>query len=675
MRPLLRPDAYCVAVDGGAYLLTPAGPVRLSGGSVAAWIQRLAPYLDGRASLAELTAPLSPERRAMVEKLVATLCEAGVVRDLDEAKPDDGSAAGGLTTAEAREYAPELGYLGYFLDRPAEAFARYRDRSALVVGSGPLLGPLVAAGLCSGLRRVRLACPAEALAGLADPPRRDPAQALIYEPVTGLDQPGRMARLLADAGLVLQAVGPGQPSAVLERACAVAGVPLAQVVATDGELWLVPAGMAGSAGWSAAAWRLTAAPGPAEPVTDEALAAAAARLVQDAFRRLTGVAETGRRTDLVRVAPDGSGSQRHRFLPHPFALPATAATETDLPDRVAALAAGPRLTEAEFSQRAVHCLDPRLGLFAFPDNDWEQLPLQVCEAVVADPVGWLPARLRTVGSGITDQAARCESALRALARYATLMVDPRRLVHPWTRRQLTTDPAADPRPGAAWGHEVDDTDRLRVVPAASAFPVLADPSPDPPVGVGAGYDWAAAVTAGLASHARTLAMSGVERTATPYPPVDLATVSGLDESGERCRRLLAGLGQLPECYDLTGPLGVPAFAFCQGTATVAVTAGGTAGAALGDGLRCTLLAVQARVHDQPGYAPQAGPPLPARLRGTTPRRPDPAPVTPEQVAARLRDTGRVAVAVPLDHDPGLAEILPYLVQVVIVDGGDGGWPG
>lgn len=698
MRPRLRPDVYCTAVDGGAHLLTPAGPVRLTGASIAAWIQRLTPYLDGRATLAELTASLSLPRRAMVEQVVTTLHRAGVVRDLGEAIPDPEDVPGALTPAESREYAPELGYLGYFVDRSAEAFARYRNRPALLVGSGALLGPLLAAGLWSGLRQLRVVATADALAGLAAAPRRDPAQRVTYHAVADPTRPGQVAqaaRLLAGAGLVLQAAGPDQPVGALERACAAADVPLAQAVVTGDEIWLVPPGGHGrrlpSPGWSAAARRLATAPDPGGPAADPAaqdgpvpgapdpaaLAAAAARLVQAGFRALTGVAEPDR-AHLVRVSPDGDGSERHRFLPHPFALPAAPTAAADLPERVAGLSAGPRLSEEEFSQRAVRCLGQRLGLFAFPDNEWEQVPLQVTEAVVADPAGWLPAgsRPRTVGSGFTAQTARCESARRALARYATLLVDPRRLVDPRTRRPLTTDPDADPRPGAAWGYEVDAPDRVRPVPARSAFPVLADPSPELPVGVGAGYDWAEAVTAALASHAQALAVAGIGRATTAYPPVDLAAAAGLlDGIGERCRRLLTDLGELPECYDLTGPLGVPVFGFCRGTATVAVAAGGTAGAALADGLRRVLLAVQARAHDQPDYAPPPGPPLPAGLRGGASRHagwPDSGPAPPERVAARLRAAGRVAVAVPLDHDPEVAGVLPYLVQVVIVPGDDGG---
>jgi hypothetical protein len=685
MRPAIRPDVYCAATHYGAFILTPPGPVRLTGASIAAWIAGLAPYLDGRSTLAELTASLSQQRREMVQQVVNSLHQAGVVRDLDRDGAGTGAApapgdTGPLTVAEVDEYAAEIGYLGHFLDSCADAFAGYRAVPALVVGSGPLLGPLVSAALRSGIRQLRVAATSAVLAELAEPSLRDPAQQLTYHAVTDLQAGPEVAELVADAGLVLHAAETGADTGVLEQVCAAAGVWLAQAVTTDREVWLVPVGT-DPAGWSAVAGRLATAPGhpapeppgqvPADPDPAELLAAAT-RLVQGGFQALTGVAEPGPRTHLIRVPRVGWAPQRHRFVPHPHALPVVPTAAAALPERVAALAAGARLTEQEFSRRAVRCLDPRLGLFTFPDNDWEQLPLQVCEAVVADPVGWLPAGSppRTVGSGFTEQAARCEAALRALARYATLMVDPRRLVDPWSHGQFAATPTADPQPAAVWGYEVDAADRVRLVPATRAFPVLTGPSPDPPVGVGAGYDWAEAVTSALVSHALAQTLATLGHAASPYPRVDLATAAIQEEPGERCRWLLTELGELPVCVDLTGPLGVPTFGFCQGGTTVAVTAGATAEVALSDGLRCVLRAMQARIHGQPGYSPRPAPPIPARLLGEAPRthRPHPEPVTPQRLAARVRATGRVAVAVPLDHDQAVTDILPYLVQVVVVDG-------
>lgn len=683
MRPAMQPGVYCVDAHDGAYVVTPVGPLRLTGRSSAGWIRQVAPFLDGRATLADLVAELSPQRAAMVDQVVRTLHEAGAVRDLDASDPHGGTGAP-LTADELREYAPELAYLSYLVPLPAPAHARHRDHVMLLVGWGPLLAPLLAAAVHSGLREVRVVAPPEQVAGLPEPALRDRNQRVSYLPTAGhadLRDPTRVHGLLSEVDLVLHAVGTEQPTGVVEGACAAAGIPLAQAVVAGGQIWLLPVSGAGDPGWSAAARRLATAPEPATAAaggaTDlAALTAAAARLIQDVYRFTSGAAPTGPRTHVVRAATTGYHQQRHRFVPHPFALPAAPTEGADLPTRVAALAGADRLVEDDFSRRAVQCLDPWLGLFSLTDNDWGQVPLQVCEAVVADPAGWLPSasRPRMSGSGFTHQAARCEAGLRALARYASLMVDPRRLVDPGTHRQLTTDTAADPRPGAALGVEVDAPQRVHAVPATSAFPVLTAPSTDLPVGVGAGYDWGEALTAGLVSHARALAVSALRRTTvTTYPLVDLTKAGDLlDEAGQRCRRLLDERDELPDCYDATHPAGVPTFAFCRGHATICVIGGATAGAALGDGLRRVLLSAQEKINGDVGYGPSPGPPLPAPRRGTLP---EPVsrgrePRTPAQIAAELRRLGLVAVAVPLDHDPGVTAILPHLVQVVLV-GGDG----
>jgi hypothetical protein len=78
----LCPGVYRVRVPDGLYFLGHTTAVRLTGASIADWVERLAPHLDGRNTLAELTAGQSRQRAAMVERVVASLREAGVVREV-----------------------------------------------------------------------------------------------------------------------------------------------------------------------------------------------------------------------------------------------------------------------------------------------------------------------------------------------------------------------------------------------------------------------------------------------------------------------------------------------------------------------------------------------------------------------------------------------------------------
>lgn len=630
MRPVLRAGAYPVAVEGGMSILTHQGWVRLAGRSAAPWIVRLAPYLDGTRTLADLTGSLTAERRKLVEQLVATLYQQGVVRDAGE----DGSDPAG-----SRVDSPEVRFVSYFRDGAAEAVARWRAGTALVVGTGPVATALVAAAHRAGVAQVRVLGP--------DPEQTD------------------LATGVAEADLVLHVADRAAAgrAARLERCCARAGVALAQVMIDGREAWLVPADQAGAGTWSAAWPRLSAnlrpAERPARPIGRTAAALVASQLVHGAFQVATGVAPPAdqQQLALARVDLDTLGQEVHPVLPDPLTRPAPAATEAEFRCRVAELARGQRLTGPELSWRAARCRGARLGVFDLPDRDWEQSPLHVSEAVVGPvrPLSGGGARESVVGAGFGLQAARCQAALRALARYAALAIDPRRLVGA----------------GAVWGQVLAEPAGPRLVPAAVAFPTLAGHPPGVGfTGVAGGFDWSEALAAGLLADCRRFALAALARASRRYPPVDLDAVP-LDRTGQRCRAILAAAGEPLAVYDLTGltgELGVPAYGFCLGGTTVAYQTGLTPGAAVRDGLLRVLRWLQARIHDQPGYAPAPVPELPERLRG---RIADPPPDRPAvdiaTVAGRMRAQGRLPVAVPLDHDPAVTELVPYLVRVVILD--------
>lgn len=140
----------------------------------------------------------------------------------------------------------------------------------------------------------------------------------------------------------------------------------------------------------------------------------------------------------------------------------------------------------------------------------------------------------------------------------------------------------------------------------------------------------------------------------------------MDVRGSRYRTMVQIAGGKLDVYDVTGAVRVPALAFCLDGVTVAYTAGFSFGEALRDGLADVLLWQQARANREPGYAPAPVPPLPRR------RRPSRVAACPawsadeDAVTARLAQLGWTAIAVPLDHDPGVtAQIMPYLVNVVL----------
>ncbi|MDT0304936.1 hypothetical protein [Streptomonospora wellingtoniae] len=688
---LLRPDAYYAKSPQGAYVLTHEGEIRFTGESVYLLIDRLAPYLDGRHGIDDLTADLAPERRRLVERMVATLRERGAVREVGAPRP-----------AASAPASPEAAFLGYFRDDGADAFAAYAAKRALVVGSGRLLAETAVAAARSGLGRVEAAvaggsADADELAarlagawGAAGP--AGTADAFAEEP-----EESGLARRLEGADLVVHAAEDGaaadRRAGLLERLCADAGIPLAQALSRDGAVWLAPVG----ASWTSGRLRRAARrPGPPEPASQPestadalAAAAAAAQLVHGVFRAVTGT-DTGEPDTLTQVGPSGLESTAHRLRTHPFTAPAAPArTGREFLDRVAALAERPRLAPGDFSREARSCTGEALGVLGEPDEgDRVQFPLHVCGVEVSDPVGLFGARDRApnvVGSGIGFETARLRAALRAFALYGTLMADPRRLLSPGGSPVCAGD--ADPWAAMAalrahrtasrvWAYGLVDGE-ARLVDAVRVFPALGRGASPPtaqgdgatlrlPTGTAAAYSWSEAVEAGLLSQCHRRTLADVAGSAAPFPRLD-AAVADLDERGDHCRTLLRAVDDTVACHDVTGPLGVPTVVCLLGGAPAASASGLTVADALGAALEKTLLAYQARSSGRREFAP-AVPPLPPRLRGGATRTAATGPrLSGADLAAALAARGDRPAAVPLDHDAEVSRVMPFTVRVVLAD--------
>jgi YcaO cyclodehydratase, ATP-ad Mg2+-binding len=657
-RVRLRDDVYYAESSRGALFLTHEGTVEITGRSVGQWISTIAPHLDGSHSLAELTAMLPPERGAIAEKLVTALLDRGIVR---EVALDDQRAPHGLDAAEIAAYQPEIDFIGYFVSSAGSAFERYRDTRVAVIGSGPLLPAVVRGFLRSGTRVL----------------------------VTGAPGRGEVPRLLVWAGLVVHIADRlvVTEAEAIDRYCRDAGIPLAQVALTGGAAWLYPAGQPGAEdGGGASGWRRlasgdgTAPVGEPAAVTPPAAAVVAGQLVQDAVRYLTGTRTADMSGKLVRIELDTWHSDTHRFLPHPFSRACTAESEADFLAGLSELDCGPPLDPEEFSRGAARCVDSRTGVLGeIAEGDFAQLPLHVARATVADPVGLLTpgaSRPLVTGAGPDLASARYETALRGLAVYGSLMVDPRRLLDSAGRALLA--PSADPADalrrlrsgelaGWLWASGPVTGDPL-LVRAGEVFPALRGRSVPyhPPCGLAAGYSWADAVGAALVQHCARLTIADAAASCRLVPAVDLKTAP-LDPTASDYLAMLNAIGEPFSVHDVTGPLGVPVFACTLSGETVAYGCAAATGNALRLGLMQLLLSYQARANGQPGYAPPGVPGIrvPPPGAGT-------APVAPARslgvrdLTAALRARGRTPAVIPLNHDRSIDAIMPYIARVVVI---------
>nr|ACS83771.1 hypothetical protein [Nonomuraea sp. WU8817] len=600
---LLRPDAHYAEVDGGVYVLSHQGETFISGTSVHRWLDRLAPLLDGTRTLDQLTAGLPADRAGFVARLVGTLTERGLVREVGPAVSDT------LTDAERGEHRALLAYLGYFHDSPGRVLEDVRDTPTAIVGSGPLAAAVVRACAAAGLRRVEIGEEAGA------------ARVVVH--VAERAEPERAARL--------------------ERRCAAEGVLLAQVMPGPDGIWWQPAARGGC--W-ASAWRrhraLAGVDRTGTPLDPVAVAVVAGQVAHDVFRVLAGLREEAP-PRLVVLDPRTLASTAHPVVAHPFELPAAPLDEAAFLDRVAALRAAPALSEAEFSRRAKGLMDSTVGLFAeIDEGDLAQLPLHVTATTVADPCGLIGSAPRPVvtGAGLTFEEARYRAARAALALAGTLALDRRRLVD-----------------GRVWAYDLADG-AARLVPADEVFASTAGGSTaGVPLGAAAAYSWAEAVAEGLVAQAAALTLAGAGHAGEPYGRADLAGAPAY------LLAMVRALGEELTVHDVTGPLGVPVVVGTLSGGATACGAGMTTDAAVTACLRDLLLLRQAEINDQPVYAPPSGRPLPGHLRGNHPAPAVPG-TDADRLAARLAERGHRPLAVPLDHDQAVHAVLPFAVRVV-----------
>lgn len=673
---ILRHDLYRAESEDGAFFLAHHGDIVLRGRSVHRWIDRLAPYLDGSLTLGDITSALPRDRRRYVESLITSLLQRGVVRERPNGKLPDGQSR--ADAAEPPEDPPEVGFLGYFRDAPVSGFDRYRDSAVLVAGSEALVPFVVRALLCSGCRRIRTTSSAVPSGDRVE--RRTAATAT------------ERRELIAASDAVVRLSDRASTDPELDELCAVRAIPIAQAALLDGQAWLSPlsggsasGAAAGGTGngdavggravaWSAGLRRLSGKEPVGDPVDSTLATVVANQLVQRMFLTVTGVRA---RMPARRIDAESLAGSDHELLAHPFGAAAGTETADEFADRIAQLELGPRIDAEEFARRTAACVDARTGIFAeVREGALAQLPLRVSRTTVAGPVGLLPPdapRPVVTGAGPDFATARHDTALAALERYASLMVDPRRLLTEDGQPLVAPDAAPEralealrAEELAGWARGFDLVDRrVRLVRAESAFPPLRGDF-SPPVGVSAAYDWPAAVEAGLAAHCERWTVAEARSVHRRFPRLD-PWAHHAGGTTEDFLHLLAAVGESLAVHDITGRLDAPAVAFCLGGRTASYACGSTMSAALHRGAKRALLSYQARREAESADLQDVAE-LPEVARGEQfTDRPSRDPV---DLAAALARRGHRPVVVPLDHDREVHRAVPGLVHVVVCHDND-----
>jgi hypothetical protein len=139
----LRSDAYYVPVPNGVWIRTTDGSFTLNGGTVATWVERLAPLLDRGVVPEELLGALNPDQARFVDRLLKALEQRKVVRWEHADGAPDGSAPADVFPQQAE-------FLRHFTPDPAAALDRARRRPLALAGPADRAGPLAAALMESG---------------------------------------------------------------------------------------------------------------------------------------------------------------------------------------------------------------------------------------------------------------------------------------------------------------------------------------------------------------------------------------------------------------------------------------------------------------------------------------------------------------------------------------------
>jgi hypothetical protein len=599
MRPRLKAGVFFAPNTNGDGAVVSSGGevVTLRGAATYGWLEKLAPRLTGDHTLGQLTAVLPPAKAAMVERLVAALHEAKLVRDAAADEPHT------LSADELRKYAAEIGFIEAYADSPESRFQRFRTARVLAVGTGPVLAAAVEAGERAGMRGITVA-------GSVDASRVDDADVVLY--VSGSP----------DAAAVLD----------LDEWCAERGKVFVPAVVVGDEAWVGP--VCGPHRWTSVWHRLPDrdTSRPTEFLTGPVPGIVASHAVFACFEHLTGVMTEARAGTVVRIDLETLQTSRHRAAEHPAARTVKPAAAEDLLARVAELAAGPVLDDDVLDERLPLLTDEVLGILSPPDErDLTQFPLRVLESN------------GVYGVGVDSADARADAVFQAVAEYAAGAVDARRLLDGEGWPLSDVGPRwleAPPEPAWTLGKSLVDGD-VELVPTSLVF------SADR-VGVAAGREWTTAVTDALLSHCLHRTVTAISAAGEPFPLVDLPPSRHLD--------LLAAAGREIAVYDVTDGSAVPTFAFCLDGRTVAYRNHLDPLRAIEDGLLHTLLAHQLAVPPVPD--------LPAQRRSSRAEPVGGAALPQSALVDVLRDNGPVVV--PLDHDPAVAELLPYVLRVVLL---------
>ena len=130
------------------------------------------------------------------------------------------------------------------------------------------------------------------------------------------------------------------------------------------------------------------------------------------------------------------------------------------------------------------------------------------------------------------------------------------------------------------------------------------------------------------------------------------------------------VSEMVTVYDVTGALRIPTFAICIDNEVAALGADTNVSRALREGFERALLYYQLRGKQVAEFRPVQLPDTFSPLRGHTQIVPtsvtgDEWSACQQRIQQALHSLGWQPLVIPLDHDPTVSRVLPYLVRVLL----------
>jgi hypothetical protein len=334
-----------------------------------------------------------------------------------------------------------------------------------------------------------------------------------------------------------------------------------------------------------------------------------------------------------------------------------------------------------FFEKIAHCVDDRLGLFtAIDDDKFVQVPLMVYKANLANPM-CQSKTLNVVTAGTDTRNARLCVCQRACERYAANLVDRRRLVpHEtvllYSPSVMSTGQVIGIKPLLTdvemWTWALNlHTQQASLMPAIQVFSYLynKERETESERGIASGMTWEEAICQALFDWCHYLTVEELKNSQRLYLRVDLDRIP-MTAEGTYLHHLLKATGGQITVYDVTGTLQVPTFAMCLNEKVVTYSTHCDGAQALSIGLEQVLQQYQSEQFQQSEYAIAPAPDLPTTLRSDQLHVPQ--YTLPEAWSARqewllqkFQANNLRAFAIPLDHDPALVQVFPYIARVLL----------